>query len=345
MSAEPGKNVFAKLNKMEFRTKIEVKPADHKIGYSSEILLIGSCFADNIGHKLKSFKFPVIHNPFGVLYNPASVENGLEILIEERYFTKSDLYYYKDRWISFSHYTGYSDVDPEKALNRINSSIEAGAKHLKNAGFLFITFGTAWVFEFIKTGEIVANNHKIPHSEFKRRLLEIDEIVNIFEELLNKIFLLNPHLQVIFTVSPIRHWKDGAVNNQLSKSILIVAIHKLIENYPNAAYYPAYEIFMDELRDYRYYAADMLHPAEFAIDYLWEVFTNTYISEGTFHVMKEIIPVIKAAGHRPFNLESADYKNFVEINIKRINELKAKYSFLNFDEELSFFQSKLKNVQ
>lgn len=322
---------------MDFRTKIDIPASKAKIDHTTGILLMGSCFADNIGLRLKDLKFMVEHNPFGVLFNPVSVQIGLEILTERRLFTESDLYSFNGRWISFNHYTMFSDPDQRTCLQRINDSIVSASEFLSDARFLFITFGTAWVYEFRKTGQIVANCHKIPAAEFRRFLLNPGDIVHACDVLLEKLNAFNPDLNIVFTVSPIRHWKDGATGNQLSKSILLVAIHHLVERHRNAQYFPSYEIFMDELRDYRFYDKDMIHPSEAGLDYVWERFTGTFISGESTGIMKEVEEIRKARNHRPVNHDSAGFLEFRKKIRKKIDLLHQKYPGLNLSEETAYF--------
>jgi hypothetical protein len=325
---------------MEFRTKVEIPPSNLKIDYQSNILFIGSCFADNIGSKLKNLKFLVEHNPFGVLYNPISINNNLEILLEKKLFSDPDLYWFNNKWISFSHFSAFSNANKEKCLEKINASILSASKLLAKAKFLFITFGTSWVYEFVETGKIVANCHKIPANKFRRFLLNINDIVNAYRHLIQIIRKINFHCEIIFTVSPIRHWKDGAIQNQVSKSILILAIQELLKEFDNTGYFPAYEIFMDELRDYRFYANDMLHPSDFALEYTWQRFSETYISNNTRPVIKDIEKLINAWKHSPINPGSRDYKAFLKKQLEIIETLEIKYPFLDFNSEKQFFQSK-----
>lgn len=322
---------------MEFRTKVDIPPNEKKIDHASGILLMGSCFADYMGSKLKLLKFNVSHNPFGVLYNPMSIAVNLETLIHRELFTESDLYYFNKRWISFYHYTSFSDPEKSNALKKINESIKSASAILADAKFLFITFGTSWVYEFLKTGKIVANCHKIPARQFRRFLLNADDIAEVFDKLIPVLNEFNPGLEIIFTVSPIRHLKDGATGNQVSKSVLFVAIHRLLQKHQKTGYFPAYEIFMDELRDYRFYAGDMVHPSEVAVDYIWERFSEAYMTGETISVLKEADKLIKARNHRPFSPDSPDYFEFREKMLKKTKDLQLKYPFLDLSEELKFF--------
>ena len=322
---------------MEFRTKVEIPASKTKIDHTTGIMLMGSCFADNIGSRLKELKFRVEHNPFGVLYNPLSVKIDLGLLQDKKIFSESDLYWFDNRWVSFNHYTLFSDPDKEACLQKINDSIVSASELLADARFLFITFGTAWVYEFLKTGKVVANCHKIPAKEFRRFLISAEDIVKEYDILLPGLRAHNPDLNIVFTLSPIRHWKDGAVGNQLSKSILLVAIHQLVEKYQYAHYFPAYEIFMDELRDYRFYAGDMIHPSDPALDYIWERFTDTFISDESVELIKEIEKIIKARNHRPVNPGSAAYLKFKEKVQAQIDEVLKKNPNLDMSEEITWF--------
>jgi len=324
-----------------FRTKIDIPKSKFQLSHNTKTILIGSCFTDHIGSRLKTYKFPVEHNPFGVLYNPVSIKNNLEILINKKLFYESDLYYYNDQWLSFNHYSAFSNPDKKVCLKQINERIEDAAEFLKKSSYLFITFGTAWVYEFRETGKIVANCHKVPAKEFKRYLLNLRDIVNAYTDFFQKLTAFNPEIRTIFTVSPIRHWKDGAEMNQVSKSTLLLAIYELRKKFPEMDYYPSYEILMDELRDYRFYASDMLHLSDIAIDYIWKSFVSTYIDDKSKVIISEIEKLNKAINHKPFNISSKPYQEFVKSHLKYIDTLEKKYPLLDFNKEKDFFISKL----
>lgn len=327
-----------------FRTIIHPEPSQSKIGYQTPVLFMGSCFTENIGNKLTELKFPVIVNPLGVMYNPVSVCKGLEILLEQKKFIDSDVSFYNEQWFSFYHDTEFSHTDKGKCLSGINDSIKRASLHLKNAEYLVITFGTSLVYRYLKSGNVVSNCHKIPAREFERFRLEPDEIFNEWTELISKLQKFNPKLKIIFTVSPVRHWKDGAVENQLSKATLILAIHQLKEKFKNAEYFPAYEIMMDDLRDYRFYADDMLHPSKMAIDYIWEQFVQTYFETRTIDMCKDIEKIILAKNHRPLNPGTREHKKFCQTRIEYIQDLQAKYPFIDFTNELNHFINQEKNI-
>ncbi len=324
-----------------FRTKIDIPKSKFQLSHNTKSILVGSCFADNIGSQLKTYKFPVEHNPFGVLYNPVSIKNNLEILINKKRFSESDLYYYNDQWLSFNHYSAFSHPDKKVCLKQINERIENAAEFLKKSSYLFITFGTAWVYEFRETGKIVANCHKVPAKAFKRYLLELKDIVNGYTDFFEKLKVFNPEIKIILTVSPIRHWKDGPEMNQVSKSTLLLAIYELRKKLPETDYFPSYEILMDELRDYRFYADDMLHLSDAAIDYIWNSFVSTYVDDKSKVIISEIEKLNKAINHRPFNINSKPYQEFAKTHLKYIDTLKKKYPSLDFNKERDFFISKL----
>jgi hypothetical protein len=324
----------------KFRTIIHPEPSTNKISYQTPVLFMGSCFTENIGNKMTQLKFPVIVNPFGVMYNPVSVQKGLEILIDQKKFDKSDLDFYNEQWYSFYHDTEFSNMDQTVCLDRINQSIHAASQFLRETNYLLVTFGTSWIYKYLKTGAVVSNCHKIPAREYERLKLDVADIFIEWANLINRLSELNKNLKIIFTVSPLRHWKDGAIENQLSKSTLILAIHQLKAKFKNVEYFPAYEIMMDDLRDYRFYADDMLHPSKVAIEYIWEQFANTYFAKVTNEIIKEIEKIIQAKNHRPINPDANSYKKFIENQIKSIEELEKNYPYLNFSEDKTFFSSK-----
>jgi hypothetical protein len=322
-----------------FRTIIQPQPSKNKISYQTPALFLGSCFTENIGNKLKELKFPLQVNPFGVLYNPVSVRNGLEILIDQKTFLESDLDFFNEQWYSFYHDSEFSDPDKHKSLNKINTAIKLAADQLRKSEYLVITFGTAWIYKYLKTGNVVSNCHKIPSKEFERLKLDVEDIFVEWANLINRLNELNPKLKIIFTVSPVRHWKDGAVQNQLSKSTLILAIHQLKNKFENVEYFPAYEIMMDDLRDYRFYADDMLHPSKQAIEYIWDQFSKTYFEKETMEIIDEVSKVLLAKNHRPINPNTENHRKFRERQVKFIDDLSAKYPFINLETESRFFKN------
>lgn len=298
---------------------------------------MGSCFTENVGNKMTELKFPALVNPFGVLYNPVSVRNGLEILTDQKKFTDSDLRFFNEQWFSFYHDTEFSDIDQKKCLSKINDSIKLASEQLRKAEYLIITFGTAWIYKYLESGNVVSNCHKIPAKEFERIKLEPEDIFVEWSNLISRLLELNPKLKIIFTVSPVRHWKDGAVQNQLSKSTLSIAIHQLVEEFLDVGYFPAYEIMMDDLRDYRFYTDDMLHPSKVAIDYIWDQFAKTYFGKETTDVIKEINKIILAKNHRPLKPDTENHRIFLKKQIEIINEFSKKFPLIDVKNELNTF--------
>jgi hypothetical protein len=290
---------------------------------------------------METLKYDVDVNPFGILYNPFSVSNGLRILLQQKEFKAEDLIFANGLWHSFSHHGRFSSADKNEALEQINSRIIKSARFLKNAGFLFITFGTAWIYKFKKTGQPVSNCHKIPAKEFERVRLTVDEIVNEYRDLLTEIRKVNQSLKVVFTVSPIRHWKDGAIENQRSKAVLLLAIDKLIKEFGDdfCAYFPAYEIVMDELRDYRFYAEDMIHISDVAVEHIWEKFQSALIDKESQQIAARVQKIVKAASHKPIHKNTPEYNQFVLQIKNQIEELESKYKHLNFAAEKTYLKT------
>lgn len=327
---------------MPFFTEIRIPEFPDKLDYSKRTMFFGSCFSNNIGQKLLDLKFQVDMNPFGILYNPESIANSLKILLDKRVFTDNDLFKDQGVWNSFYHHSQFSDIDPKEVLRKINDRLALSYEFLKKASFLIITFGTAGVYQLKKTGQIVSNCHKVPAAEFKRFRLDVNEITNTYNELLVQLREFNPDLKIIFTVSPIRHWKDGAVENQLSKATLLLAIDTLIKGNGNqfCSYFPSYELVMDELRDYRFYAEDMLHISPVAVDYIFDRFCKVMITNESMGVSKKVMKVRKAFEHRPVNPTTAEFKEFVQQNLLQISQLTNQFPNLDFTEERNYFELK-----
>ncbi|HAQ18971.1 MAG TPA: GSCFA domain protein [Prolixibacteraceae bacterium] len=328
---------------MPFFTEIQIPEFPWKLDYSKSMMLMGSCFTENIGQKLLDLKFDVDMNPFGILYNPESIANSLRILLEKRIFTENELFNDHGLWNSYYHHSRFSDIDRNATLRKINDRITSSYKFLKSANFLVLTFGTAWVYELKNTGQIVSNCHKVPVSEFKRFRLGVHEITEVYRDLLEQIWNQNPDLKVIFTVSPIRHWKDGATENQLSKATLLLAIDQLIRGFGDqvCGYFPSYEILMDELRDYRFYAGDMLHLSPVATDYIFERFSKVMISNESKEISKKILKLKKSLDHRPVNPKTLKFKEFIQANLLEINRLNDRFPFLDFSAERAYFEQEL----
>ncbi|MCL2291082.1 MAG: GSCFA domain-containing protein [Bacteroidetes bacterium] len=283
---------------MKFRTELPVPKFPFQISYQDPILLLGSCFSDHIGTFLSKNRFFVHSNPFGTLFNPVSIANTLKMTMDPEFFTDDYRYFFDNHWVSFAHHGSFSHSDENQFIKQINQQWSDTKAFLEQARFLFITFGTAYCYRFIERDLIVANCHKIPNAQFEKSRLEIDEIVQIYREIVQKLQQINPSLKIIFTVSPVRHLGDGFHENQLSKSTLHLAIKQLTDN-KNIFYFPAYEILMDDLRDYRFYAEDLCHPGENAVRYIEGIFADAFFSQATKEKQKEIEKENKFLNHRP----------------------------------------------
>jgi hypothetical protein len=326
-----------------FRTVVEVKKSSRAIDHNTFSLWMGSCFTDNIGANLARLKFPVDLNPFGVLYNPVSISNSLSFLINEKVFKGEDLFYSNGSWNSFYHHSSFSDPDRDVCLQKINESINKSSGILEKADFLFVTFGTARVYLHKDSGQIVSNNHKLPHNKFTQKLLSVNDIVENFSRLIKGLRNFNRDLQIVFTLSPVRHWKDGATGNQVSKSTLMLAIAEITKAFNSTSYFPAYEIVMDDLRDYRFYGEDMIHINSQGVDYIWKKFSEAYISNASSPLIKEILSIQQGLDHKPFNPSSPDYHLFLANILARIGEVEMSGASIDFSSEKRIIGERLKN--
>jgi hypothetical protein len=327
-----------------FRTVVEVPESKNKINHQSPAIWIGSCFTENIGANLRQLKFPTIINPFGVLYNPLSISNSLDILVEKRLFTGEELMYGNGLWFSFSHHSSFSHPDREACLEKINDNITEASAFLEKAEFLFITFGTARVYQLKETGFIVSNNHKLPHDRFRTILLSVDEIIDAYRVLFNKLATFNKKLQIVFTLSPVRHLKDGSTGNLISKSALILSIAKLTGEYNHVSYFPAYEIVMDDLRDYRFYDEDMMHINNQGIGYIWKKFAAAYIDSSSATLIKRISAINRGLEHRPFQPAGSGYRSFLSSLQKSISEIENEVPGIDFRPEKDQIASLLRQA-
>lgn len=315
---------------MNFRTQIPIcKQSDNLIDYHSRLLLLGSCFSENIGGKLSYFKFQSEINPFGILFHPKAIETFLDRVTHKKLYTEDELVFHNEQYHCFDAHSCLSNANKNSLLNNLNSIIELTAKKISEATHVIITLGTAWVYEYNNTGKIVANCHKIPQKQFNKQLLSVDQIKNSLINIEQQIRSIKPKAQLIYTVSPVRHIKDGFVQNQQSKAHLLTAIHQ-VTNSTNECYFPSYEIMMDELRDYRFYKEDMIHPNQVAIDYVWSKFKDTWISESAYITMKEVEVIQKGLNHTAFNPDSDQHQQFLNnLEIKKENLLRD-FPFMKF---------------
>tara|TARA_R110002049_G_scaffold32257_2_gene107802 strand:+ start:6557 stop:7522 length:966 start_codon:yes stop_codon:yes gene_type:complete len=303
---------------MELQTKIPLeKQSDNLISYESNMLLLGSCFVENIGKKLDYFKFRNLQNPFGILFHPKAIETLVENAVNRKMYSENDVFFHNEQWHCFDAHSKLSNNSKEDLLNELNVQSKSTYKQIHESTHIIITLGTAWAYRFIENNSLVANCHKVPQNQFKKELLSIDEIIQSLKKIAAQISGVNSKASIIFTVSPVRHLKDGFIENTQSKAHLFSAIHNFLNQKSSivnrqSCYFPSFEIMMDELRDYRFYMEDMIHPNQIAINYIWERFKSVWISDATFKIMDAIDDIQKGLQHKPFNPKSEAHRQFLE---------------------------------
>ncbi|MCX6321563.1 MAG: GSCFA domain-containing protein [Bacteroidia bacterium] len=327
---------------MELRTTFNIEPSLDKISYNDPVMFIGSCFASSIGSQMEMGRMQVIINPAGAVFNPVSVCNTIDTITSGKEFVQDDLYYHDGNYLSFYHYTDFSSDDPVKVLGKINNKSKEALAFLKNARFLFITLGTARVYRWKKTGLIVSNCHKIPSDHFEPELLTVNEVVALWAKQLDRLHSLFPQLKVVFTISPVRHWKDGAHGNQISKSVLFLAVEELLNHPVSPQYFPAYEMVMDDLRDYRFYNDDMLHPSTTAINYIWDAFSRCFMENKTMNIWNEVVKITKACTHRLNAGSGFKINSFAERMLQQISDIEGKVPLIDLSHERNYFLNLLK---
>ncbi|MBW2936747.1 GSCFA domain-containing protein [Aureisphaera sp. CAU 1614] len=315
---------------MNLQTQIPLSPKEPQINYQSKVVLMGSCFTENIGGKLDYFQFQNIQNPFGVIFNPVSIEKLIFRALHDDFYTENDVFQHKGLWHCYEVHSSLSMVDKSEFLNSINLQLSHFKTYLLEASHIIFTLGSAWVYLHNNTSEIVANCQKVPQKEFSKEILSMEMISKSLQNCISEINEVNPKVTFIFTVSPVRHIKDGFAENTLSKSHLLSAVHPSISTIENAHYFPSYELMMDELRDYRFYKEDMLHPNDTAIQYIWEKFNRVWISAETTHLQNEIAAIHKGLQHKPFNPDSEEHSVFQKNLQKSIEKLQKELPWIQF---------------
>ena len=316
---------------MKLQTQIPlIKESRNLINYNSKIVLLGSCFSENIGNQLDYYKFQTTQNPFGILFHPIAIENLITNAINEKKYTENDVFFNNEQYHSFYTHSSLSANNERDFLDNLNSSIKSTRKTLEEASHIIITLGTSWVYRYIESDQIVANCHKVPQKKFLKEILSVDTISESLENIILLIKSINKNASILFTVSPVRHIKDGFIENSQSKSHLITAIHQVIDKRKYNYYFPSYEIMMDELRDYRFYAEDMIHPNKTTINYIWEKFMSTWFDVSTNSTMKEIDIIQKGMLHKPFNPNSEKHLQFLENLEQKKLKIMREYSFMSF---------------
>ena len=316
---------------MKWRTEVEASPLKRKIDYGTKIFTVGSCFAQNIAERLSRAKLSVAQSPLGILFNPASIAKSLTDFSLQKQACEARLVCRDFGWVTLDAHSTITAPTKEGIVEAYNRAITEGHKALSSAECVVITLGTAWVYRHKATGEVVANCHKVAQSEFERYRLSVEQIIDLFEPLFEGILA---DKQVIFTISPIRHISDGAADNSLSKATLRLAVAALCEKFANAEYFPAYEIVIDDLRDYRFYADDLVHPSTQAVEYIWQKFIDAALSSRAKQLLVSVEKIVAAAAHRATNPQSEEYRAFCRKSLEAAKSI----SEVDFSEECAFFE-------
>lgn len=319
---------------MKFRTEVEILPISQKIEIFDAIFSIGSCFATEITERLADGQLQTLNNPFGTLFNPWAIKNSIESILKNKVYTEEDLVEYQGEYLSLHHHTLFNTDNAQKTLAKINEKVAEAHQFLKKAKWVIITYGTAFAYEFLPQNNIlVANCHKIPQKFFNKRFLTHEELTQSIQQSVEFLTEINPEIQILFTLSPVRHTKDGIVENNLSKAKLLNAMHEVEGQFENCHYLPIYEIVMDDLRDYRFYKEDMIHPNHQAIQYIWEKFVDAYFSAETQNFVNENLSIKKALEHRPKDENSIKHQEFLAQIKERIREQQEKVNHKIFENQ------------
>lgn len=310
---------------MKFRTEVNIPESQHKIGIHDSIFSIGSCFATEISERLSVGQLQTLNNPFGTIFNPFSIHNSLYKITENQHYTTEDLIFFDDEFLSLDHHTFFNSSTEEETLSKINQSIENAQHFLSKTNWVIITYGTSFIYEYLPLQKWVANCHKIPQKNFEKRLLSTEEILNTINKSIHLLqHFCGENVQILLTVSPVRHTKDGFVENNLSKAKLISAVHEVVSQNKNVQYLPVYELVMDDLRDYRFYKEDLIHPNNQAVQYIWEKFGKSYFSVETQDFISENEKIVQALQHRPKHKNSPKHQAFLQELNRQIEVQKSK---------------------
>lgn len=323
---------------MNFFSHIDIKPLPQSISYKDKILLMGSCFTEHIGNNLHDLKFNILQNPNGILFETASVCKSLNSYLENRHYKPEDLQELNELWLSWDHHSRFSNPDRELAVETINESQKKAHIYIKEADWLIITLGSSFVYRLKESHSFVANCHKAPGTWFEKYLLPISEQIEMLDNTIHRLFYTNPKLKIIFTISPVRHLRDGVVENNRSKARLIETVHHLVNKFDRLFYFPAYELVIDVLRDYRFYDIDLAHPNYAATQFVMEHFSAFAFDEPTHGLMKEIRQLVIARNHKAFHPGSKQHQQFLKDQYAKAEALSKAYPGLDFSSEMSYFK-------
>ncbi len=329
---------------MEFMLPIKIEGPERKINYRDKIMLVGSCFTEHIGNKLEELKFSVLQNPNGILFDPRSVAYSLVSYVQNKCYEEKDLFQLNELWQSWQHHSRFSDLNSQNCIEKINASQSDAHHFLKEADWLIITLGSSFSYHLTELAHPhsggVANCHRAPAHWFNKHMMTIEEINSALDGCIHQLWRFNPKLKIIFTISPVRHIRDGVIENNRSKARLLEVVHHLVNKFDGLHYFPAYELVIDVLRDYRFYDVDMVHPNYAATDYVLEEFIENFIDEDSRGLMEEVKKIVIARKHKAFQPGTVAHRQFLEAHSKKASELSKKHPFLDFEEEIGYFDSK-----
>ncbi len=325
---------------MKLLLDIDIKSPEQKITYADKFFLIGSCFTEHIGKRLEELKFPVLQNPNGILFDPISVTKSINSYIEPKSYNIADLFFLNELWQSWNHHSHFSGTSKLEVLANINKSQKAAHDHLAKATWLIVTFGSSFSYRLQENNQPVANCHRAPGQIFSKHLLTVDETITALRETIENLKEFNPLLQVLFTISPVRHIRDGVVENNRSKARLIEAVHKMVDMFDHVHYFPAYELVIDVLRDYRFYDIDLVHPNYAATEFVFNHFEQSFIDEQLIPVMEDIRKIINAFKHKPFHPDTEAHISFLQNSYQKVMALQKRLPHLDFEKEISYFSRK-----
>jgi hypothetical protein len=323
---------------MDFMLDINIKSPDVPVQYGENIMLMGSCFTEHIGSRLEELKFNTLQNPNGILFDPVSVCRSLISYIENKQYKADDLFYLNELWQSWQHHSRFSGMDQQSVLAQINASQQKAHDFLGKADWLIITLGSSFSYRLAENNDSVANCHRAPAQTFRKHLLAIEETVTSLDTTMHRLFHFNKKLKIIFTISPVRHIRDGVVENNRSKARLLEAVHHMVNKFDRLYYFPAYELVIDVLRDYRFYDVDMVHPNYPATEFVFEKFVEYYFSDTSKDLMKEIRQIAIARRHRSSQPNTNAHQQFLKSHFEKAKKLSALYPFLNLSEEMEYFK-------
>jgi hypothetical protein len=331
---------------MDFQVPIQIPNLPTPVNYKEKLLLVGSCFTEHIGNKLEELKFSVLQNPNGILFDPASIAASLVSYIQNKRYTEQDLFFLNELWQSWQHHSRFSGTDKNQVLENINQSQQRAHEFLKTADWLIITPGTSYSYRLTGNyspstgggqGEAVANCHRAPAAWFDKHLMSIEEINSVLDNCIHQLFQFNSKLRIIFTVSPVRHIRDGVINNNRSKARLIEVVHNLVNKFDRLYYFPAYELVIDVLRDYRFYDADLVHPNYQGTQFVLEKFMQHCVDESSRALAEDIQKLAIARRHKAFQPDTDAHKKFLQSHMEKAKTLQSQHPYLDLKQEIEYF--------